>query len=364
MRDIDPFAYYFNHSSAIPGLGGDSLSPDPRYCFHTDYIDVRPGPARYELLLRRVRASRGELALRIHAFKPQSGENASLVAGARMAVAVDEEQDLRISVPFYAMRNVQYAFYGYFTEDSDIHSDGLSVSLQEFEGEVEDYVEPPRSFLALEQDPDDVRPANALIHVITPHLGAPVSQDCTWPQLKEIIPGTVRDQGVEGWAEALCLNALQAYGVIVPALEGLIVGGCSDAFRLALDTRGFAVRQVDPAPPPPSSSLLFADFLAWPEGLWSEPDSALRWAAIRAWFGRLKIGGVGIITCRYRPSDTPTSSRLAVEGQNISRNEIGKWALRLIGDGFSVSPLAFSEPDDLVADTEGLARFAIIARRM
>jgi len=59
MRDIDPFAYYFNHSSAIPGLGGDSLSPDPRYCFHTDYIDVRPGPARYELLLRRVRASRG-----------------------------------------------------------------------------------------------------------------------------------------------------------------------------------------------------------------------------------------------------------------------------------------------------------------
>jgi len=361
MRDIDPFSYFPNHTSAIPGLGGDRQSPDPRYCFHTQYIDVRPGPARYELLLPRVRASYGQLALRVHAYRPDTGENASLVAGARLDVAVDEAQDLRVSVLFSAMRNVQYAFYGFFIEHSDIEADGLSVALQEFEGEVEDIVDPPRSILALNQDPADVRPANALIHVVTPHLVAPVSQDCTWRQLYEIKDG---DLGPDGWAEALCLNALRFYEVTQPALEGLVVGACSDGFVATLREARFAVEAAPAIPPPPPTSGLFADFVVWPEGLLADPDPAARWYAIKSWFGRVKIGGIGIVTCRYRPDDAPVSSLLAIEGTEVSRNEIGKWALRLIGEGYSVAPLAFSPSEDCVLDAEGLARFAIIARRL
>lgn len=364
MREIDPFPYYGTHASAISGFGGEHLSPDPRYCFHTHYIDVRPGPARYELRLDGVRASCGELALRVHAEKPDSVGNASLVAGARLELDVDGTQDLRVSVAFSAMHNVNYAFYGYFTEETDIKADGLSVLLHEFEGEVEDYVEPPRSFLALNMDPDEVRPANALIHVITPRLAMPVSQDCTWRQLEELKLDAGVPSGLDGWTEAVCLNALRSYGVIVPSLEGVLVGPCSDAFSRALDDAGFSVTAIEPDPLPPANSGLFADFMVWPEGLAAEPDAARRWSAVSAWFGRLKIGGVGIATCRYRPGATPSSSSQANEGDDVTQNEIGRWALRLIGDGYSVAPLAFSPREDLAIDAEGLARFALIAKRV
>ncbi len=357
MRALDPFAFWAGHASAIGGLGGEALSPDPRYCFHTTYIDVRPGPARFDLTLRRVRASRGELALRIHSFRPDTGENASLVAGARLVVAVDDPRDLQISVPFSALRHVKYAFYGYFIEDSDIHADGMAVSLQEFDGDVVEQAEPPRSLLALSRRDHDVRPANALIHVVTPHLNAPVSQACTRAQMAGL-------ESCDAWAEALCLNALRAYGVIVPALEGLIVGARSDRFAAALARAGFAIEAVAADPPPPIASGLFGDFMAWPEGLWPEPDPVRRWNVVRAWFARLKIGGLGVMTCRYRPGDAQTSSSQAVEGPLISRNEIGKWALRLIAEGYSVAPLAFSDPEDLYPDADGLVRFALVAQRL
>lgn len=363
MREIDPFPYYGTHASAISGFGGEHLSPDPRYCFHTHYIDVRPGPARFELQLESAHASHGELALRVHAVKTDSDESAILVSGARLELALDDTRDVRASVAFVAMRNVQYAFYGYFTEASDVKADGLGVFLHEFEGEVEDYVEPPRSYLALDQERSEVRPANALIHVITPHLAMPVSQDCTWWQMDELksVPDTAPT--IDGWAEALCLNALHSYGVVVSGLEGLAVGPCSDGFFRVLEKAGFAMMAIDAAPLPAGNSNVFADFMVWPEGLAVDPDGARRWAAVKAWFGRLKIGGVGVLTCRYRPETSPTNSNTAVEGPEITQNEIGKWALRLIGDGYSVAPLAFSSPEDLVLDSEGLARFAIIAKR-
>lgn len=364
MRELDPFAFWANHASAIGGLGGEALSPDPRYCFHTTYTDVRPGPARFDLTLRKARASRGELALRIHAFRPDTGENASLVAGARLVVAVDDPRDLQISVPFSALRHVKYAFYGYFIEDSDIHVEGMAVSLQEFDGDVADQPEPPRSLLALSRRDHDVRPANALIHVVTPHITAPVSQDCTRAQMAELAVQWGPGQTCDDWAEALCLNALRAYGVIVPALEGVVVGTCSPRFSAALALSGFVVEAVAAHPPPPDSSGLFGDFLVWPEGLWPEPDPAARWDVVRAWFGRLKIGGLGVMTCRYHPDPAKTSSSHAVEGPLITRNEIGKWALRLIAEGYSVAPLAFSEPEDIYPEADGLVRFALVAQRL
>ena len=48
----------------------------------------------------------------------------------------------------------------------------------------------------------------------------------------------------------------------------------------------------------------------------------------------------------------------------MTQNEIGRWALQLIGEGFSVAPLAFSTPEDLVLDPLGFARFALIAQRI
>jgi hypothetical protein len=360
VREQDPFKFFINHASAIEGLGGANLSPDPRYCFHTLYTDVRPGPARYELRLDGVRASYGELALRVHAFRPESGENASLVAGARLDVASDERSDLSIQVRFAALRDVQYAFYGYFVEDSDLHAESLKIVLHEVEGEVVDYVEPPRSVLALGLGPKEVRPANALIHVGKPSLFAPVSQDCTVAQM-DAVPGAVA--GIEDWSEAMALIALDAYGVAVRALECIVIDPVSEAFGAALAKAGFLVRHADGTDVPPATSMLFADVVVWPAGLPAEPDPARRWDIVQAWLGRLKIGGLGVMTGRYYPDPDAISSARSHDGPLVTRNEIGKWALRLIGEGYSVAPLALSSPKDLVLDYEGLARFALIVRR-
>lgn len=363
MRQIDPFSFFFNHASAVAGLGGDGLSPDPRYCFHTPYVLVRPGAASFELTLRDVRATRGELALRVHAFRPESGENASLVAASRLDVSTAQRVDLTATVRFAALRDVHYAFYGFFIEDSDIAARALEVALHEPEDGAVDFIPPPRSILAQHLPPREVRPANALIHVIAPHLAKPVSQDCTEAQIAEAATGVEGVAMTGDWAEMLCLAALGTYGIRDRALEALLVGPVSQAFATALGDAGFLLRQADTDDVPAPSSPVFADVVFWPQGLGHEPDPETRWSIVQAWLARLKIGGLGVITMRYRPEVEPVSCLDVTDGPDLTRNAIGKWALKLIGLGYDVAPLAFSLREDLRLDADGLARFALIVRR-
>lgn len=363
MREIDPFAFFYNHASAIKGLGGEGRSPDPRYCFHTPYVEVRPGQAWFELKLAGVHASRGELALRIHAFRPESGENASLAAAGRLDVTIDESQDLVTKVRFGALRDVKYAFYGHFLEDGEIFAEGVTVSLVEPDDQAEIYVEPPRSALALQEDKRDVRPANALLHTNAVQVRAPVSQDCSRTQLTDIgLPAGSGAEAIEVWSEAVCLAALRAYGVGGAGLEGFLVGAVSGGFWHELVAAQFMVQQLDAQPPAPDSGA-FADFLLWPTGPQMDPDPALRWKTVRAWLARLKIGGLAVIRLPYRYDPNPLRAASAVDGEHLTRNEIGKWALRLIAEGYSVAPIAFLPASDLILDKDGLAAFNLIVRR-
>ena len=358
MRLVDPFDYFPHHASAVSGFGGAHLSPDPRYCFHTSYGAIRPGPAVFELRLRAARWTFGELSLRVHAYRPDSGEDACLVTGDRLDPVDEQVQDMTARVRFAARRGVTYAFHGYFPEGSDLRAEDIEIALVECEEGDDTYIEPPQSLLAGSVGPKEVRPANALIHVVTPRVSAPVSQDCTRSQLEEIT-GSTGD-----WAETLTLTALDTYGVERWALETLLIGPASAECERALEQRGLPLQRLDAHDVPPSDSLLFADIVLWPSGLWGEPDPDRRWAIVQGWVGRLKIGGLGIMTARYRPDRGPVSSDDIGNGPDITRNEIGKWALRLIGDGYSVAPLAFSAPEELDLDQDGLARFALIVRRL
>ena len=364
MREIDPFSYYPDQASAIAGFGGSDRAPDPRYCFHTSYINVRPGPARYQLQLRGVRSTCGKLSLRVHALRSESDENASFVAGARIDVAVDDAQDLFVGVSFAALRHTQYAFYGQFVRDTDLQADAVAVFLEEDDGQNGDYVEPPRSVLAPTQNQPGVGSDKALLHVLGHHLFTPVSQDCTTTQMDELERQGWPRLGTDGWAEALCLNALRTYDVTTPGLEGLVVGHCSDRFSDTLAQAGFRLNWVPANPPPPESSAMFNDFLVWPEGLWTEERASHRWEVICAWFARLKIGGVGIVTCRFHPGNVRIGKSPVIDGPQITQAEIEKWALRLIALGYAVAPLAFSPPEVQRADEDGMVRFALVARRM
>lgn len=364
MRDIDPFSYFFDHASAIDGFGGGRRSPDPRYCFHTHYIEVRPGQARYELKLPGAVASQGELVVRVHAYKPSTGANATLVAGSRLYLGTEEKRDLSVSVKFIALRDVTYAFYGYFVEDSDIVADGVEVLLDEPEGGESTYVEPPRSIMALDHEATETRPANALIHYGMPTLALPVSQDCTLGQLAGInVSRDDIDAALALWHEEVMIAALEAYDVRHTGLHGLLLGPVRDDVGAVLKKGGLAAEREEPMPLPDPGSDIFHDFILWPQGPGPDGTPETRYAVIEAWLGRLKIGGFSVFGLRYRADDDTVSSGLAMETGLLSRNEIGQWALRLIGAGYSVAPLAFVAPRDRVIGSDGLAAFTLIVRR-
>lgn len=367
MREIDPFSYFWDHASAVPGFGGERRSPDPQYCFHTHYEMVRPGRAIYTIRLHGVTASQGELTIRVHALRQTPGANATLVAGSRLEMQADRgKQDLAASVAFHAVRDVKYAFYGFFSEYSDVSAERIEVLLDEPEGEEDVYVEAPRSILAQSDVENDVRPANALIHIGPVSLEHPVSQDCTWRQLAQISersdPGAQDDDLIARWREEICLAALPAYGVVPIPIDGWLVGPASEGMRTALKASNFVIWERDALSPTPDSGE-FADFIVSPAGFPSIETAEARWALFNAWIQCLKVGGVAIIGLRHAPIARPVSSALAADDGPLVANEIGRWVLRLIGMGFSAAPLAFAPASELVVDSQGLASLALIVRR-
>jgi len=367
MREIDPFSYFWDHASAVPGFGGERRSPDPQYCFHTHYEMVRPGRAIYTIRLHGVTASQGELTIRVHALRLTPGANATLVAGSRLEMHVEQgKQDLTASVAFHAVRDVTYAFYGFFSEYSDVSAERIEVLLDEPEGEEDVYVEAPRSILAQEDVEADVRPANALIHVGAVSLERPVSQDCTWRQLAQLsertVVGAQSDQLIARWREQVCLAALPAYGVTPIPIDGWLVGPASERMRAALKASNFVMWERDSLSPTPDSGE-FADFIVSPAGFPSLDTAEARWALFNAWIQCLKVGGVAVIALRHAPITRPVSSALAANDGPLAANEIGRWVLRLIGMGFSAAPLAFAPVSELVVDSQGLASLILIVRR-
>jgi len=366
MRDVDPFCYFSSHASALRGYGGENRSPDPQYCFHTHYIDVRPGMARYELRLKGARSSQGQLTVRVHALKASIGANASLVAGTRLDLVLDEKDDLVASVRFHALRDVTYAFYGFFSEHSDLVVDDVSVVLDEPEGEEDDYFEPPVSAMRGHDGPSEVRPANALIHYDALEKDSPVSQDCTWGQLSGVGGDPLNETSLRAhqlsWCETVCLAAMPAYGAVISGLDGWVIGSVSPFMRDHFNDAPFSIRFLDHLPDGIARNE-FADFLLWPEGPSDQIRVEERWEQVRTWLGQLKFGGLAAIGLRYRHLDALMSSTIAAEHHGLTRNEIGQWALRLIGNGFSVAPLAYADQENLAVGEDHQAAFVLIVRR-
>jgi hypothetical protein len=133
LRELDPFSFFAGHASALGGVGGgfggDVSSPDPRYCLHTPYVDVAAGHARFYLRLSDVRASRGELALRVHAFR--EGIDAVVVASDMLALGELQAARLDHPVRFNVIEGFRYALFAYFNEPSDIVATGIRVELEE-----------------------------------------------------------------------------------------------------------------------------------------------------------------------------------------------------------------------------------------
>lgn len=350
MRQIDPFSYFVEYASQLSGFGGGQPSPDPQYCFHTRYETVRPGRAIYSLKLIGAQSSQGELTVRVHAFRPDSGYPPSLAAGNRIDLEVDGRQDLEVYLPFQAIKGVDYALYGYFSEPTNLSVEKVEILLDEPADEEAVEIEAPRSLLAQPSGAPESGPATGLIHYDAVLRDRPVSQDCTWRQLQG--QGATDEQLLE-WREAVCLAALPCYGVDIAGLDGWALGPIHGATVEYLAQQRFALSLRDAVPD--ESLQEFADFLLWPHAVGGGPDGAMRWDDLYGWLSRLKVGGLGVVCISY------DANTLVSVG--YARNEIKKWVFRLIGMGYSVAPLAFAEAQDLAIDDSGKAAFCLIVRR-
>lgn len=350
MRAINPFSYFVDYASQLRGFGGDRPSPDPQYCFHTRYEVVRPGRAIYALKLLGARATQGELTVRVHAFKPEFGGAPSLAAGNRLSLDFGTRQDLAVTVPFHAIKGVEYALYGFFTEPTDLSVAEVAVELDEPEDEEDILIEAPLSTLADPATTQESGPATGLIHIGAVRRDSPVSQDCTWRQLEPT--GTLPER-MARWRETVCMAALTAYGVDLPGLDGWVVGTVSPAMEQAMLAKPFTLLFRNEAPGRESGE--FADVILWPEGPPPHADASARWGALHDWLDRIKMGGCALVGLTYAAGETSAEA--------LSRNEIRQWVFRLIGMGYSVAPLAFADDRDLAVDEAGMASFCLIVRR-
>lgn len=346
MRRLDAFSYYLQHASALPGFGGPGSAPDPRYCFHTHYEELQPGRTIFRLILTDAKASVGELTLRVHGYKPGPDSDITLVAGTRKLLAADGQvaATIELSVAFVALKGVQYALYGFFSEPSDLQVGDVEVIVEELHSDQTPFVEAaaPCSHFS---NPSVISPDR--LHADgEPSLHNPTSQDCTHSQL----PGSRRTAASEAdcrqWENAVALAALEQYGQLDANAQGHLIGDVDGSLATAISVRGGNVAHRDAG-----YDFIVCSGLEWPAA------SVDRYQFLQGMISNVLQGGLAIFFLRYAAHESQRS-----ETHNIDRNEIGQWALRLIGAGNDVAQLAFAPSAQRVADNEGRTPFVFIVR--
>ncbi len=264
IKEFAPFAYFAEQSSVISGLGGNRQPPDPRYCFHTNYEELAPGIAIFQVRLVSARATFGEMTIRIHAYRPDSGLDVSLVASTQYTLEnlTDEDVDIRLRIS--AIPGVAYAVYGYLSEPSNLMALNLTIVAEQLGGDTADSY----ATAELGKTAFGETCSSSLSQVIgdtAPNLSAPQSQPFTWEQLQsskfqEIavgLPSQLSD--TERWVHIFILRTLKHYGFLMPGARGLLLG-TSETLALQLRDAGCQIVQQaqegDALPPAPTNSLI------------------------------------------------------------------------------------------------------------
>lgn len=230
IRELDPFGFMVGHASAISPLGGQERGPDPRYVFHTPYVEYRPGRVIFTLSFDKLHASFGELRVYVNAFVPGSGRDAVFVTSSRLDLADRAAVERGLSISFVGVAGASYAAYGSCPEGTDARAAGLTITAEEIDAPDEaggDTFLLPTSFEA----PPLVLPPR-LIAEDPPLFRDPVSQVITDDQLAE--PECRRwlerlsnrpADDVDGWRFAFIAQVLDRYGMLRPGARGLTLGG-------------------------------------------------------------------------------------------------------------------------------------------
>lgn len=373
-RKVEPFVYFPTHASAISGLGGRDPSPDPNYCFHSHYHEYRPGVLLVHIRLAGARAKMGELAVRVHGYRPDHPEEGVvLVNGMRQPLDDLQGDDLDITLRIVAVPKVHYAVYGYFSEPSDLQAENVAIEAEEIGGgDVEFDVkgEVPHTALNMEK----LISSAALVSAEPAQLRYPVSQCCTLAQLEsteflDAYPKIPMDGGnmpgmIARWRQIYSLRVLESYGVLEAGARGLALGALPDGMAAALRRRDCIVAHAFTGENAQKESIAesigFFDFIVGTDCSEIIPLHGNVQSLINTVIKKLNIGGIAILIMNYCRDDECETS--PPDRNVINRGTLEKMALNLIGRGHQVCQLNFPVNHDRDLDTD-IVPFGFIVQR-
>lgn len=324
-RVLDPFCFFVGEASAISGLGGEKAPSDSRYCFHTQYLELRPGRTVYHCRFFHPRASFGELQLRVHGFYP--GFDAQLVSSTVTYLENLEQDVLSLDIGFMALEGIQYALCGYVSDHTDMEVAAMDVHVEEMDGDRHQSGKAqPTSLIGTMGQYDSVP---KLLADKYPSAVNPTSQPFTFDQLadpayKALWPAIPEhnDDGRGRWGQVAALQALTQTDLLQPGAHVLLAGDDVAALGRELTQRGCVLRALpDLLAPhqdlagdePPAHDIVLA--LAPVEDYEAGVERAL---------DLLARGGMGLLMLRVDPRGATSDAW---------GNRIRRIGLKLIGDG-------------------------------
>lgn len=243
VRELDPFGFVVGYRSAIKPLGGDVQGPDPRYVFHTPYVQYEPGRVLFTITFDRLQAGRGELHINVYAFVPGSGRDALLVTSSRLQMNDRAATGRPISLSILSVPGASYALHGYCSDGTDAVAAGLSIVAEEVPEAPE--AVPGEGLLPTRLEATALNATWRLVENDPPTLRDPVSQPMSDAQLVEpeyrrwtdrFLP-PVADSDI-AWQLAFVAQALDRYGMLRGGARGMAIGEHSIALRPALTEAG------------------------------------------------------------------------------------------------------------------------------
>ena len=384
LRELDPFGFMIGHASAIRPLGGEERGPDPRYVFHTPYVEYRPGRVIFSIRFDKLQASFGELRVYINAFVPGSGRDAVFVTSSRLDLADRAEAERGLAISFVGVAGACYAALGICPEGTDARAAGLTVTAEQIDASGETGDNGLLLPTGLEAPPLEL-PVR-LIGDEPPLFRDPVSQVATEDQLAEPecrhwlerLPNRPADD-FAGWRFAFIAQVLDRYGMLRRNARGLTLGGGGMALGPTLAAAGCEALVGSLPPDHGASDFAWSDLRCRrldatgvphgegaPLALAEEPADRrgfdFMWTIGMAQLG-YKAGHCGNFLCELMTVLRPGGFAVhmldlaAAEGEakgSLPRAEIERLAVTLISRGYTVAQLNFGSGSPATATPFGL----------
>lgn len=366
MRPIDPFSYFAGHASVISGLAGSTPSPDHRYCFHTNYLDLTPGRAVFHVTIDRAHATFGELNIRVMALLDR--REVSVAASLAIDLVGLGAKDLHRGIRFMAVNGVQYALYGYVSDTTDLTASSLDIALEELghvnahaKAEVRERTTSPK---LAGGDPTRTLSARRLLaeQGVTPDLAfsQPMQIDRNAVDVLAKRWPLVSTQGaatLDLWSSCMALQILDSARLIAQDSRGLVVDITNAGLIDTLKQGGCIINQIQLDAD--DIDLLALDH-AEDDHDFAVVMATAKWQAA----GGLETLSERVMECLAKVGFVVMIVEIVGGTSAVAfRNRMQQLSLHCIGMGHDVMQLAFPHGDDWYPRADAVSRFVWIARK-